>query len=413
MIEVAIVGAGPYGLSIAAHFRRRGIPFRIFGRPMDSWVSHMPKGSCLKSDGFASNIYDPDNAFTLEKFCAEQGIEYAHTGIPVRIETFRAYGLAFCQRMLPELDERLVENIDRSPEGFLLRLEGGESVEARRVILAVGISHFENIPENLAHLPQEFLTHSYRHADLESFHGKSVAVIGAGASAIDLAGLLKDAGADVQLVGRRTELKFHTAPKDAKPSTWWTRLRHPSSGLGPGLRSRFFSDAPNWFYFLPEPLRLKIVKRALGPSAGWFARDKVMGRVALVLGFTPEGAEIRDGKVHLHLRGRDGSPKEITADHVIAATGYKVTTDRLKFLAPNLRAQLKTVQGTPALKSNFESSIPGLYFVGLAAKTNFGPVMRFAFGAGFAAETLTQTMLKSLKRNPASVPMQKVASIAD
>jgi thioredoxin reductase len=413
MIEVAIVGAGPYGLSIAAHFRRRGIPFRIFGRPMDSWVSHMPKGSCLKSDGFASNIYDPDNAFTLEKFCAEQGIEYAHTGIPVRIETFRAYGLAFCQRMLPELDERLVENIDRSPEGFLLRLEGGESVEARRVILAVGISHFENIPENLAHLPQEFLTHSYRHADLESFHGKSVAVIGAGASAIDLAGLLKDAGADVQLVGRRTELKFHTAPKDAKPSTWWTRLRHPSSGLGPGLRSRFFSDAPNWFYFLPESLRLKIVKRALGPSAGWFARDKVIGRVALVLGFTPEGAEVRDGKVHLHLRGRDGSPKEITADHVIAATGYKVTVDRLKFLAPDLRTQLKTVQGTPALKSNFESSIPGLYFVGLAAKTNFGPVMRFAFGAGFAAETLTQTMLKSLKRNPASVPMQKVASIAD
>ena len=413
MIEVAIVGAGPYGLSIAAHFRRRGIPFRIFGRPMDSWVSHMPKGSCLKSDGFASNIYDPDNVFTLEKFCAEQGIEYAHTGIPVRIETFRAYGLAFCQRMLPELDQRLVENIDRSPEGFLLRLEGGESVEARRVILAVGISHFENIPENLAHLPQEFLTHSYRHENLESFRGKSVAVIGAGASAIDLAGLLRDAGADVQLVGRRTELKFHTAPKDAKPSTWWSRLRHPSSGLGPGLRSRFFSDAPNWFYFLPESLRLKIVKRALGPSAGWFARDKVMGRVALVLGFTPEGAEVHDGKIHLHLRGRDGSAKEITADHVIAATGYKVTVDRLKFLAPDLRAELKTVQGTPALKSNFESSIPGLYFVGLAAKTNFGPVMRFAFGAGFAAETLTQTMLKSLKRNPASVPMQKVASIAD
>jgi hypothetical protein len=160
-------------------------------------------------------------------------------------------------------------------------------------------------------------------------------------------------------------------------------------------------------------LRLKIVKRALGPSAGWFARDKVMGRVALVLGFTPEGAEVRNGKVHLRLRGHDASRKEITADHVIAATGYQVTMDRLNFLAPDLRAQLKTVQGAPALKSNFESSVPGLYFVGLAAKTNFGPVMRFAFGAGFAAETLTRTMLQSLKRNPAAVPMQKVASIAD
>jgi thioredoxin reductase len=413
MIEVAVVGAGPYGLSIAAHFRRRGIPFRIFGRPMDSWASHMPSGSCLKSDGFASNIYDPENEFTLQKFCAEQGIEYAHTGIPVRIETFRAYGLAFRNRMVPELDERLVENIQRTSEGFVLRLEGGETIQARRVILAVGISHFEYVPESLAHLPDEFFTHSYRHENLESFHGKSVAVIGAGASAIDLAGLLRDAGADVQLVGRRTELTFHTAPKNAKKSTWWTRLRHPPSGLGPGIRSRFFSDAPNWFFFLPESLRLKVVKRALGPSAGWFARDKVIGRVALVLGFTPQGAEVRDGKVYLQLRGHDGSSKEITADHIIAATGYKVTPDRLKFLATDLRTQLKTVEGTPVLKSNFESSIPGLYFVGLAAKTSFGPVMRFAFGAGFTAETLTATMVKSLKRSSASVPVRNVASVAD
>jgi len=75
MIETAIIGAGPYGLSIAAHFRRRGIPFRIFGRPMDSWLAHMPKGMMLKSDGFASNIYDPDAKFSLRQFCAERGIK--------------------------------------------------------------------------------------------------------------------------------------------------------------------------------------------------------------------------------------------------------------------------------------------------------------------------------------------------
>jgi thioredoxin reductase len=413
MIDVAIVGAGPYGLSIAAHFRRRGIPFRIFGRPMDSWVSHMPSGSCLKSDGFASNIYDPDNEFTLQKFCAEQGIDYAHTGIPVRLETFSAYGLAFKKRMLPELDERMIENIDRSPEKFVLRLEGGETVEARRVVLAVGISHFEYVPEKLAHLPSEFLTHSYHHKNLEKFRGRNVVVLGAGASAIDLAGLLRDAGADVQLVGRRAELRFHTAPKDQKPRTWWDNLRHPSSGLGPGVRSRFFSDAPNLFYYLPESLRLKIVQRSLGPSAGWFARDKVVGRVPLVLGFATESAEVRSGKVHLHLRGNDGSPREIIADHIIAATGYKVKIERLNFLGTEIRSKLKTVNNTPVLKSNFESSVPGLYFVGLAAANSFGPVMRFAFGAGFAAQTLTQTMMKSLKRSPASVLVRKVASAAE
>jgi thioredoxin reductase len=307
----------------------------------------------------------------------------------------------------------MIENIERTPQGFALRLEGGEIVEARRVVLAVGISHFEYVPENLAHLPPEFLTHSYQHKDLEQFRGRSVVVIGAGASAIDLAGLLRDAGVDVQLAARPTELRFHTAPKDQKPRTWWDNIRHPSSGLGPGVRSRFFSDAPNVFYRLPQSLRLKIVRTTLGPSAGWFARDKVMGRVPLVLGFTPEGAEVKSGKVHLLLRGNDGSRREIVADHIVAATGYKVTMDRLKFLGAGLRSKIKTVGATPVLKANFESSVPGLYFAGLAAANSFGPVMRFAFGAGFAAKTLTEAIVKSLKRSPASVPARNVASVAD
>src|SRR5580658_7787331 len=113
MLEAAIIGAGLYGLSVAAHFRRLGMAFRIFGRPMDSWLAHMPKGMMLKSDGFASDIYDPESAFTLRQFCAERGIEYADTGIPVRLQTFTAYGLAFRDRMVPELEDKLVVNVSR------------------------------------------------------------------------------------------------------------------------------------------------------------------------------------------------------------------------------------------------------------------------------------------------------------
>src|SRR5271169_2880467 len=113
MLNTAIIGAGPYGLSVAAHLRRNGLPFRIFGRPMDSWLAHMPKGMMLKSDGFASNIYDPENAFTLGRFCAERGIEYADAGVPVRLETFSAYGLAFRDRMVPELEDKLVVRVER------------------------------------------------------------------------------------------------------------------------------------------------------------------------------------------------------------------------------------------------------------------------------------------------------------
>jgi hypothetical protein len=413
MIETVIVGAGPYGLSMAAHFRSRGIPFRIFGRPMDSWLAHMPKGMKLKSDGFASNIYDPDRKFTLKQFCAERGIEYADMGSPVHIETFGEYGLAFRDRMVPELEDKFVTGIERSADGFKLRLDDGEVVKARRVVLAVGITHFEHVPANLTHLPAQFVSHSYRHHDLQQFKGRSVVVLGAGSSAIDLAGLLRDADADATLVARATSLKFHTAPVPGKRRPWLQRMRHPDSGLGPSMRSRFFSDGAALFYYLPESLRVDQVRKTLGPSAGWFVKDKVMGRVPLALGYNLERAEVRDGKVHLQLRGLNGSAREIVTEHVIAATGYKVDMERLAFLNPAIRSKLKCVNGAPVLSSSFESSVPGLYFVGIAAAISFGPVMRFAFGAGFAARRVTRTMMKSLARNPASVPASRMSTIAE
>jgi hypothetical protein len=104
---------------------------------MDSWLNHMPKSMCLKSDGFASNIYDPDGKFTLEQFCRERGISYSDFGIPVTLDTFTAYGLAFRERVVLELNEKMVVNIDRSKHGFALRTDDGEETIVRHVVLAV------------------------------------------------------------------------------------------------------------------------------------------------------------------------------------------------------------------------------------------------------------------------------------
>jgi thioredoxin reductase len=411
MLEIAIIGAGPYGLSIAAHFRRCGIPFRIFGRPMDIWREHMPKGMMLKSDGFASNLYDPDGEFTLRHFCVEQRIKYADLGLPVNLETFTAYGLAFKERMVPELEDTLVVDLNRSPEGFLLGLDSGELVTARRVVLAVGITHFGYVPGSLAHLPPQLLSHSSCHHDLNPFRGRSVVVIGGGASAIDLAGLLYDAEAEVKLVARKTSLRFHSMPRAGKPRPWWQQIRHPRSGLGPGLRSRFFADAPMLFHYLPERLRLDAVERNLGPSGGWFTKEKVVGRVPLLLGHTIERAEIQNGRARLQLRAIDGTSREILTEHIVTATGYRVDLNRLTFLSTEIRSKLKAVNGTPVLSSTFESSMPGLYFVGVAAANSFGPVMRFAFGAGFAARGLTRTMMKSLRKDQISIPASNLVTI--
>jgi hypothetical protein len=392
MLEAAIVGAGPYGLSIAAHFRALGVPHRIFGRPMDSWVSHMPKGMLLKSDGFASNLSDPRGDFSLKQFCFENGIDYADMGNPVALETFSAYGRAFQERMVPDLEEMLVENVDRYEDEFVLTLENGEKVRTKRVIFAVGITHFRHVPVVLQQLPGEFLSHSFEVSEVADFRGRRVVVIGAGSSAIDLAALLYEAGADVQLVARAKALLFHEKMPLDKPRSLWQKARSPLSGLGPGIRSRMFADAPGMFRYLPENYRLRTVRTFLGPAGGWFAKEKVMGKVPLVLGSSLERAEVSGHFVSLQLRSDDGSLRRIDAEHVIAATGYKVDVGRLTFLNASLRDKIRLLEGAPILSPSFESSVRGLYFVGLAAANSFGPVMRFACGASYTARRLSREM---------------------
>jgi cation diffusion facilitator CzcD-associated flavoprotein CzcO len=87
-VDVAIVGAGPYGLSVAAHLRGAGVSYRQFGLPMHLWRDAMPRGMFLKSQGFASNLSDPERSHTLEAFCAKTGRPYASYGLPVALDTF-------------------------------------------------------------------------------------------------------------------------------------------------------------------------------------------------------------------------------------------------------------------------------------------------------------------------------------
>ena len=387
--NVTIIGAGPYGLSIAAHAASLGIEHRVFGDPMGYWRHHMPKGMMLKSEGDASNLYDPDRFFSLERYCREHAIHYAPMGLPVALKDFVAYGLAFQERYAPNVQNRKLVKLEQAPNGFLLALEDGEALSARSVVLATGLSYFSRIPEELAGLAPEFLTHSSEHSDLARFKDRHVTVIGAGASAVDIATLLHEGGADVLLVARTPRIE--TADKMRLPRPLSDRIRWPMSGIGPSWRSLFYAEAPNLFHALPENIRLPRAKRYLGPAGGYFMRER-FNKVPQLSGYQTRRVEIVNGRARLTFAGHDGSKHHISTDHVIAATGFRVDLRRLPFLDSSLRAQIKSVEHTPVLSQDFQSSVRGLYFVGPVSTNSFGPVMRFAFGAKFTAARVARSL---------------------
>lgn len=393
-IGTVIVGAGPYGLSVGAHLASYDSSFQIFGTPMESWRWNMPQGMVLKSEGFASNLDDPESALTLGRYCRDRNLPYADLGLPVPRETFASYGIEFQRQFLPMLDQRKLVSLSRPQDTFKLELSDGERITAHNVVLAVGLSYFGHLPAMLAHLPEALVTHSSRHSVFEKFRGQEVVVVGAGASAMDVAAALLEAGASVQAVARRPRVIFHDAPANARRSLL-EELRAPMNGLGPGWRSLACVKAPLLFHRMPEKFRLEVARRHLGPAAGWTTKQQVLGKMPFHLGCTIVAASEEAGRVKLELEQSDGSKKTIVADHVIAATGYRVDIDRLPFLSAPLRVGIRCSGQIPVLSPHFESSVPGLYFTGIAAAASFGPLLRFVYGTRFASRRLARHLAAS------------------
>ena len=365
--------------------------FRIFGLPMHSWRVQMPSDMFLKSEGFASNLYAPE-AFSLERFCAERSLSYRYMGRPVPRKIFVSYGLAFQQHFVSNLEEKRVLALKGSPIGWQLFLDTGEMAVAREVVIAVGLSHFKYVPPVLASLPPKFLSHSCDHSDLSLFRGCDVTVVGGGASACDVAASLHRSGAQVRLIARGPTLRW-TKP-DQEPL--WGRLFYPPGlGVGGGWRSRFLENCQLLFRRLPQEKRLRIARTYLGPRAGWPVRD-IIERLPPLLEHKVQSAEVHNYRVRLVLTGNDGNQREVLTDHIVAATGFQIDLRKLIFLDGAVRSAIKTVENTPILSDNFECSVPGIYFTGLAAASTFGPSMRFLIGARFAARTLTRHFTRTV-----------------
>jgi len=393
MHSTVIVGSGPYGLSLAAQLAPFKVDFRIFGLCMETWDMHMPRNMLLKSEGFASNLYAPDAGYSLRKFCRERNIPYEDVGTPVHRQTFVEYGREFQRRLVPQLEQTVINRLSQVPGGFELQTAEGQTLQARRVVLAVGITHFAYMPPALLGLANHAASHSYDHGDLSKFQGKRVLIIGAGASAVDVAIDLKTAGARPELMARTSRILFHS-PSVAHRS-WGERLRNPRSTVGLGWRSKLAVDLPLLFHALPERLRHRTVARHLGPAPGWFARAEFEGKIPAHLGCQLERVSESGSQLSVFCRDSSGVSHEIETDHVIAATGYRPVLRALPFLDEALAAKIRSAGETPTLDRNFSSTVADLYMIGLASANNFGPVCRFACGAEFTTKRLARHLARA------------------
>ncbi|MGW4568991.1 dimethylaniline monooxygenase, partial [Streptomyces sp. NPDC004561] len=176
--------------------------------------------------------------------------------------------------------------------------------------------------------------------------------------------------------------------------------------LGTGWRHWFYAERPSLFRRLPGRTRARIAAGAPGPAGAWWLRERVERQVEVLLGREVVAARAVPGGLRLETAGRRGGAATLETGHVIAATGYRATRERLRLLSPDLRALLATgAGGAPEVGPAFESSYPGLFLAGLVTAASFGPAMRFVYGATFTAGALVRGVGHRLRAGPAGWPV--------
>jgi len=382
--DVAILGAGPYGLSATAHLRTvKGLDVHTFGEPMSFWERNMPTGMLLRSGWAASHIADPNQSLTLDSYRAASG---NHFSSPVPLDRFVDYGHWYRSHAVPNLDQRRIARVEASADGFRLILKVGEIVTARRLVVAAGISSFAWRPPEFAGLPSSLASHTSEHRELPKFTGKQVLVIGSGQSALESAALLHEAGAQVEIVAR--------APRIHWLGGLVSRAIH--GGLGPTISKLLYAPTdvgpagisqvvarPDLVRRFPRPIQDWLRSRSIRPAgASWLVER--LKSVPMSLGRSSIRAVEVGGRVKVQLD--DGSAR--TVDHVLLGTGYKVDISKYPFLDPKLANSISRFGGYPRLTDGFESSVPRLHFLGAPAIWSFGPLMQFVVGTHYASRTL-------------------------
>ena len=371
-VQVLIVGAGPFGLSLAAYLQHLKIDYLMTGKPMHFWRSHMPQGMLLRST--ADWHLDPLNIDTMDAYMQTRNLTRADVQ-PLSLDFYLAYCNWFQEQKGLQIWPEYVARLDQSDGCFLATMENGETIHAENVVLALGFQSFSHIPANLARmLPTGRYGHTCDLVHLARYSGKRVLIIGGRQSAFEWASLLHEAGSSAVYICYR-----HETPQFTESDWSWFEQKVAE-----------MVDDPGWFRGLDAEEQGEVNgrfwsegRRKLEP---WLAPRINQEGITLWPHTEMRACNVgTDGGLQIGLSGGE----TVVVDEVIFATGYKVDMARIPLLVQgNILDRLATHSGFPQLDLGFQSNIPGLYITSMPAVKDFGLFMAFTISACSSARII-------------------------
>jgi FAD-dependent urate hydroxylase len=372
--DLLIIGAGPYGLAVAAYAQHLGIDHVVVGKPMDFWKVNMPAGMYLRTGGDVQ--IDPLGIHTIEKFLETHGLSPTDVE-PLSLQFYLSYAQWFQEQKqidaVPVLVQRL-DCADSEDRRFRASMENGRTISAQHVVIAVGFKYFRHLPPDLVEgLPAGRYAHTCDLVDLRHLQGKRCLIVGGRQSAFEWTALLNDAGCAAVHVSHR-----HDSPVFNRPDHSW---------IAPMVEA--IVDDPGWFRRLPQKERDAVIYRfwAVGRLniEPWLESRVVKETVTL----WPKTRIAAVDEIHDVLSVRLDNGRSFPVDAIILATGYRVQIGQVPFLARgNILNRLATHNGFPKLDEQFQTNIPGLFITSLPATKDFGPFFGFTYGVGTSAKLI-------------------------
>lgn len=376
LTNTLIIGAGPFGLGLAAYLQRRHFDYQIVGKPLEFWKQHMPKGMLLRSN--ANWYLDPDHQLTIDYFLTAHYPSRSPTE-PISREQYIAYMDWFSQQADIAVTPAYVRLLHQNDHSFTADLDNGDTVQAQNIIIATGFQYFAHYPDKLvALLPAGRFQHSCDAVNMDVYAGKRVLLIGGRQSAFESAALLREAGAQQIHISYRQD-----TPRFEEADWSWVETIVEHMAVQPDwFRSLSAEEQEQYRYKLWAEGRLKVEPwletRVCQPEVTLHPRTEVTSAA-----LQPDNS--------LRITLSSGQP--IAIDEVIFATGYQVNVERLPFLSASIQEALATKNGFPLLDHQFQSSVPGLFFSSFAAGQSFGPFFGFTVGVRTAAQLIGDALM--------------------